>query len=93
MWLSNQTLKGDFIMQFFKKRPKRLTKAEINCLYEHYRNMILNNKAVELITKEDYRNLIAVAKYSKLLGSSTAIQAAFCLGYKAGKGGAKNEQE
>ena len=80
-------------MQFFKRRTKRPTKAEINCIYEHYRNMILDNKAVELITKEDYRNLIAVAKYSKLLGRSTAIQAAFCLGYKAGKGGTKNEQE
>lgn len=75
-------------MQFFKRRTKKPTKAEINRIYEHYRNMVLNDKTAELITKKDYENLIVISKYSKPLGRSTAIQTAFILGYKTGKGGA-----
>jgi len=40
--------------------------------------------------KEDFDNLINVAKYADF-GRSTAIQAAFCMGYDAGKDGADNE--
>lgn len=74
------------IMQFFKRAKQ--TKAKINRIYEHYRNMVLNDKAAELITKKDYRNLIAIAKHGKPLGRSTAVLAAFVLGYRSGKGGA-----
>jgi len=65
-------------------KTQKPTKAEINRLSKHYRNMILDNKAVELITSEDYSNLIDVAKYAEF-GRSTAIQSAFYLGYLAGK--------
>lgn len=74
-------------MQFFTKRTNKPTQAEINGLAKHYRNMILHDKAVELITKEDYNNLLNVANYADF-GKSTAIQAAFCLGFNAGKSGA-----
>ncbi len=72
------------------RRTQNPKKAEIDRLSEHYRNMILNDKVVELITKEDFRNLINVAKYADF-GRSTAIQAAFLLGYMAGKAGADHE--
>lgn len=75
-------------MRFFKRRTNRPTKEEIDRLSTHYRGMILDNKAVELIKQEDYNNLIYVAKYAEF-GRSTAIQAAFCLGYLAGKADGK----
>ncbi len=67
---------------------KRAKKKDAEQLSNRYRNMILDNESVELITSEDYDNLITVAKYAEF-GRSTAIQAAFYLGYKAGKGGAE----
>ncbi len=60
------------------------TKQELNHISEHYRNMILDNKAVELITSEGFDNLIKVAKYADF-GRSTAIQAAFCLEHLSGQ--------
>lgn len=65
------------------RKKQKPTKAEISRLSEHYRNMILNNKVVKLIASEDYGNLLNVAKYAEF-GRSTAIQAAFFLGYLAG---------
>ena len=67
-------------------RTKKPAKAELNRLSNHYRNMILDNKAVKLMTQEDYNNLIDVAKYAEF-GKSTSILAAFYLGYLAGKDG------
>ncbi len=80
------------IEAFLTGRKNRPSKTEIDCLSERYRNMILNDKAVELITKEDYGNLLIIAKHAEF-GKSTAIQAAFCLGYEAGKAGQQNEEE
>lgn len=59
-------------------------KAEVERISEYYRNMILDKdkkKAIH-ISSEDYKNLINISKYAEF-GRSTAIQAAFCLGYAA----------
>lgn len=80
-----------FFEKILRKESNKPTKAEINRLSEHYRNMILSHKEVELIPQEDYSNLLDVAKYA-VFGRSTAIQAAFYLGYLAGKDALKPEK-
>ncbi len=72
------------IFHNFLRRMQRPKKAEIYRLSERYCNMILDNKAVKLITGEDFGNFIKVAKYADF-GKSTAIQAAFCMGYDVRK--------
>lgn len=76
-------------MIFYKLKNKsgKPAKAEIIRLSERYRNMILNHKEAALIKNEDFHNLLIMGKYARL-GLSTAIQAAFYLGYLAGKDGA-----
>lgn len=74
---------------FFRKlkiKSGKPTKTEIIRLSERYRNMILSHEEANLIRREDYSNLLKVGKYARL-GLSTAIQAAFYLGYLAGKDG------
>jgi len=73
-------------MRFFKRR----TRQEINHLSEQYRTEVFSDEALELLNKEDFDNLIKVAKYADF-GVWTAIEAAFCLGYKAGKAGTDHE--
>ncbi|MCM1223387.1 MAG: hypothetical protein NC548_53960 [Lachnospiraceae bacterium] len=68
-------------MRIFKR--KEFDKKEISVLSERYRKVIVNNEEVEFMSQSDFENLIAVAKYADL-GISTAIQAAFCLGYETG---------
>lgn len=73
-------------MRFFKRK----TVQEINRLSDYYRSEVFSNEALELLKKEDFSNLIKVSKYSDF-GVWTAIEAAFCLGYKSGKAGAEHE--
>jgi len=58
-------------------------KADANHLSEYYRTYIFNDAALEFLEDEDFSNLIDVARYADF-GVWTAIEAAFCLGYKAG---------
>lgn len=67
------------------KRRKSKNPEIIN-LSDQYRNMILSHKAVELMESKDFDNLVKVAKCADF-GIWTAIQAAFCMGYDAGKAG------
>lgn len=65
------------------------SKQEVEKLSDYYRKEVFNEEALNLITRKDFANLINVAHYAAF-GLWTAIEAAFCLGYKAGKGGADN---
>lgn len=67
------------------------SKTEVERLFNYYRKDIFNKEALELFTKQDFTNLINVAHYSEMMGLATAIEAAFSLGYKAGKGVCGNE--
>ena len=54
-------------------------------LSAHYRNEVFDHEVLKLLDREDFKGLIKVAKYAEI-GVPTAIETAFCLGYKAGKG-------
>lgn len=84
-FFQEQKLKGVIFMC-----KNQLKKENANKFSEHYRNEVMNEQVLEKLPKEDFNNLIDVAKYAKL-GIMTAIETAFCLGYETGKGGAGNE--
>lgn len=71
-------------MRFFKKLFKKQKKVNASRLSEHYRKDVFNNETLEYLAQKDFNDLIDVAKYADF-GVSTAIQAAFCLGYEAKK--------
>jgi len=73
-------------MRIFKGAKKK----EAERLSDHYRKEVFSDKALELLKKEDFASLIKVARYADF-GTWTAIEAAFCLGYKEGKAGRQNE--
>lgn len=81
-------------MYIFKKIKAKLygwknqpTKAEIEALYQHYRNEVMDKELIDShFGSKEFINLIHVARYAEF-GLPTAIQTAFCLGYKAGKDG------
>lgn len=70
----------------WKKQPSR---EEVDQLVKHYRTEIFNDEALELLAQEDIKNLICISKYADM-GRLQAIEAAFCLGYAAGKEELKN---
>lgn len=47
---------------------------------------MLNDEALELLKSKDFESLTNVAVYADL-GVWTAFEAAFCMGYEAGKAG------
>ncbi len=63
---------------------KQPGKAEAEQLSSYYRTRFFSNGALGLLTKKDFINLIHIAHYADT-GITTAIKAAFCLGYHAGK--------
>ncbi|MCM1225702.1 MAG: hypothetical protein NC548_65790 [Lachnospiraceae bacterium] len=69
----------------WRKQP---TQSEIKKLYDYYHNEVIDRETISShFDNKDYINLIHVARYADM-GLWTAIQAAFCLGFRAGKGGA-----
>lgn len=70
---------------------KKPSKAEVDRLFNYYRFEVMKHEVVDNYLKsEDFSSLVDVAKYAEF-GCSTAIEAAFCLGYKAGNGGHPGE--
>lgn len=69
---------------------KKMLKEKANRLSDHYRNEVMSETTLELLPKEEFSNLIDVAKYANM-GVWTAIESAFCIGYNLGKGGVDNE--
>lgn len=61
---------------------------EARRLSAHYRNEVFDHEVLKLLDREDFKSLIKVAKYAEI-GAATAIESAFCMGYKAGKEGAE----
>lgn len=68
-----------------KYQPNR---KELEQLQEHYRKEVFDDEVLEMLEKEDFKNLAHISIYMRW-GYLTDIQAAFCLGYNKGKGGAK----
>lgn len=85
-------------MHFFRRVKAKLYgwekqpgKAETEQLSRYYRTNIFSRGALRFLTNTDLLNLIHIAHYADT-GVTTAIKAAFCLGYNAGKeAGAGNE--
>ncbi len=66
----------------WKKQP---TKAEVEALYRHYRNEVMDKEVINNhLESKEFINLTHVARYAEF-GLWTAIQAAFCLGYSTGQ--------
>lgn len=63
---------------------KKLLKEKANRLSEHYRNEVMSETTLELLPKEEFSNLIDVAKYTEC-GVWTAVESAFCMGYYKGE--------
>lgn len=74
-----------------KKELKEKTKRAEE-LSAYYRSGVMNENTLEFLQKEDFSNLMDVARFAEF-GRSTAIQSAFCIGYIAGKDGVDNEQK
>lgn len=75
------------------KRTKKKLKAwrnhadivRVQSLADNLREDFLKKEDIlKFLGSENFANLVDVAKYADL-GVSTAIQAAFCMGYEAGK--------
>lgn len=60
--------------------------AEVQALSDYLRGSVFNDKTLELLKSKDFESLVNVALYADL-GVWTAIEAAFCMGYEAGKAG------
>ena len=74
-------------MMFFHGWKKQPSRKEVNRIYNHYRNEVMSNEVInDYLSQDDFNSLVALAIYGGWnLGTWTAIQAAFCLGYEAGK--------
>lgn len=87
-------------MYIFKKIKAKLygwknqpSKKKVEQLAKHYRNEVMDKDLISShFDSKEFINLIHVAKYAEF-GLPTAIQSAFCLGYKAGKAGQQNDGE
>lgn len=66
--------------------------AEVQELSGYLRGSVFNDEALELLKSEDFESLTNVAVYADF-GVWTAIQAAFCMGYEAGKAGRHSDGE
>ncbi len=70
---------------------KKMLKEKAENLSDYYRKEVMSDEILEFLTKEEFINLTGVAKRADF-GIWTAIEAAFCLGYEAGKAGQQNER-
>jgi len=71
----------------WKNQPSR---KEVERLFEHYRNEVMNREVVDnYFAQEDWTGLVHVARYAEI-GLWTAIEAAFCIRYNKGKDGVSN---
>lgn len=59
---------------------------------DYLRGSVLNDEALGLLKSKDFESLINVAVYADL-GVWTAIEAAFCMGYEAGKAGWHSDEK
>lgn len=78
---------------FLKGWKNQPSKTEVDRLFNHYRNEVMDREIIDSCFEyKDLENLICVSHYADM-GELTAIEAAFCLGYKAGKVGQRNDGE
>ncbi len=80
-----------YIVKRIKKKLKakrsHVDIAEVQALADNLREDFLKKEDIlKFLGSENFSSLVDVAKYADF-GVSTAIQAAFCMGYEAGKAG------
>lgn len=80
-----------YIVKRIKKKLKakrnHVDVAEVQSLADNLHEDLLKKEDIlEFLGSENFSNFVNVAKYADF-GVSTAIQAAFCMGYEAGKAG------
>ena len=75
------------IKKKLKAKRNHIDVAKVQSLADNFREDFLEKEDVlKFLGSENFSNLVDVAKYADF-GVSTAIQAAFCMGYEAGKAG------
>ena len=76
-----------------ESKEKSCDVAEVQSLADNLREDFLEKEDIlKFLGSENFSNLVDVAKYADF-GVSTAIQAAFCMGYEAGKAGRHSDGE
>lgn len=84
------------IKKKLKAKRSHVDVKEVQALYDYLRKDILNKADIlELLKSEDFSSLVDMAVYAEPGGMAlwTAIQAAFCMGYEAGKAGRHSDGE
>lgn len=81
------------IMKKLKAKKSHVDVAEVQSLADNLREDFLEKEDIlKFLGSENFSNLVDVAKYADF-GVSTAIQAAFCMGYEVGKAGRHSDGE
>jgi len=69
---------------------RKPSKAELDRLFKYYRFEVMKHEVIDnYLESKVFSELVDLAKFADF-GCSTAIQAAFCLGYGKGKDSASN---
>lgn len=81
------------IKKKLKAKRNHIDVAKVQSLADNFREDFLEKEDVlKFLGSENFSNLVDVAKYADF-GVSTAIQAAFCMGYEVGKAGRHSDGE
>ncbi len=81
------------IMKKLKAKKSHVDVAEVQSLADNLREDFLKKEDIlKFLGSKNFANLVDVAKYEDF-GVSTAVQAAFCMGYEAGKAGRHSDGE
>ena len=81
------------IKKKLKAKRNHIDVAKVQSLAYNFREDFLEKEDVlKFLGSENFSNLVDVAKYADF-GVSTAIQAAFCMGYEAGKAGWHSDEK
>ena len=81
------------IKKKLKAKRNHIDVAKVQSLADNFREDFLEKEDVlKFLGSENFSNLVDVAKYADF-GVSTAIQAAFCMGYEAGKAGRNSDKK
>ena len=81
------------IKKKLKAKRNHVDVAEVQSLADNLREDFLEKEDIlKFLGSENFSNLVDVAKYADF-GVFTAIQAAFCMGYEAGKAGRHSDKK
>ena len=81
------------IKKKLKAKRNHVDVAEVQSLADNLREDFLEKEDIlKFLGSENFFSLVDVAKYADF-GVSTAIQAAFCMGYEVGKAGRNSDKK